>query len=280
MSLRNLPEIKAFERPAGLSWDVPSDALARWSGGPMAAEADDPATLSLYDVIGEDPWTGGGWTARRVAGVLRAVGQRDVTVNINSPGGDFFEGLAIFNVLREHPAKVTVKVMGLAASAASVVAMAGDDIRMGLGSFLMIHNAWTIAIGNRHDMRAAADVLEPFDTAMVDIYAARSGQKRDAIAALMDADSWLPASEAKAKGFADAVDDLPAPAASAAVRPEIAAKRRLDAILAQQGMPRSERRALLRDLSPGTHDAAGPATPCAGANLTAAMRSLLATIQS
>ncbi|AWK85037.1 head maturation protease, ClpP-related [Azospirillum thermophilum] len=277
MSLRSLPEVKAFDRPDGLSWDAPSDALARWSGGPMAAEADDPSTISLYDVIGEDAWTGGGWTAKRMAGALRAIGKKDVTVNVNSPGGDFFEGLAIFNLLREHPAKVTVKVMGYAASAASVIAMAGDEIRMGAGSFLMIHNAWAVAIGNRHDMRAAADVLEPFDAAMADIYAARTGQKREDVAAMMDAETWLGAGDAVAKGFADVVEDMPEPAVSASLRPEIAARRRIDALLAKQGVPRSERRAMLREAS-GTHDAAGTATPRAGL-LTASLADLLITIK-
>lgn len=72
----------------------------------------------------------------------------DVTVNINSPGGDMFEGLAIYNLLREYQGKVTVKVLGIAASAASVIAMAGDDIQIGRGAFLMIHNCWVVAMGS------------------------------------------------------------------------------------------------------------------------------------
>lgn len=279
MSLRTLPDIKAFSRPDGLTWDAPSNALARWSAEPLAAEADDLSTISLYDVIGEDSWSGGGWTAKRMAGTLRAIGKADVTVNINSPGGDFFEGLALFNLLREHPAKVTVKVMGLAASAASVIAMAGDEIRMGAGSFLMIHNAWAVAIGNRHDMRAAADVLEPFDSAMADIYAARTGQERKAVAKLLDAETWLGATDAVAQGFADTVEDLPSSTgSSAAITPAVTAKRRIDALLAQQGLPRSERRSLLREVT-GTHDAAGSeATPRAG-QLTAALADLLTSIR-
>jgi ATP-dependent Clp protease, protease subunit len=276
MSLRKLPEIKAFDRPEGVSWDAPSDALSRWSAGVMAAEADNPATISLYDVIGEDLWTGGGWTAKRMAGVLRAIGNQDITVNINSPGGDFFEGLAIFNLLREHPAKVTIKVMGLAASAASVIAMAGDEIRMGAGSFLMIHNAWVVAIGNQHDMRDAANVLEPFDAAMADIYAARTGQKRNDVEKLMDAETWLGAGDAVSKGFADAVENMPTSTASASIHPKIAAKRRIDAMLSRQGLPRSERRALMRELV-GMQDAAAPAMPCAG-DLSDALSGLLSTI--
>ena len=109
-----------------------------------------------------------------------------MVVNINSPGGDFFEGVAIYNLLREHQGRVTVQVMGLAASAASVIAMAGDQILMGDGSFLMIHNAWAVAIGNRHDMADAAKLLEPFDTAMAKVYAARSGVTEAEAARMMD----------------------------------------------------------------------------------------------
>lgn len=275
MSLRKLPEVKAFERPSGLEWDAPSDALARWE--PLAAEVDDPATISLYDVIGEDWFSGDGWTAKRMAGVLRAIGARDVTVNINSPGGDMFEGLAIYNLLREHPAKVTVRVMGIAASAASVIAMAGDEVLMGAGTFLMIHNAWGVVIGNRNDMRAAADIFEKFDASMADIYVARTGQKAAAIAEMMDAETYITAKEAVSGGFADAVTDLPAASASAGLSPELAAKRRVEALLAKQGVPRSERRSMLRELS-GTHDAAGDATPRAGDDLTASLRSLLSTL--
>lgn len=275
MSLRKLPEAKAFERPAGLEWDAPSDVLARWE--PMAAEADDPATISLYDVIGEDWYSGDGWTAKRMAGALRAIGKKDVAVNINSPGGDMFEGLAIYNLLREHPAKVTVKVMGIAASAASIIAMAGDEIQMGGGTFLMIHNAWGIVIGNRNDMRDAADIFEKFDASMADIYAARTGKKVADIAALMDAETYIAAREAVEGGFADSVSDMKDAAASLRSRPELSAKRRVDALLAKQGVPRTERRSLIRNLS-GTHDAADPATLRAGEDLTASLRSLLTTL--
>lgn len=247
MSLRKLPslEVKALD---GLTWDAPSDALARWSQT-HAAEADDPNVISIYDVIGADPWTGEGVTDKRVAGALRKIGPNEVTVNINSPGGSFFDGLAIYNLLREHPAKVTVKVMGMAASAASVIAMAGDEIKMGAGTFLMIHNAWAVAIGNRHDMEAAAKVLEPFDRAMAELYAARAGTEVSDIEAMMDAETWLTAKDAIDAGLADEVFNLPAQKDKEQARADVSAKRKLDAILAQQGMPRSERRRLMRDLS-------------------------------
>lgn len=89
------------------------------------------------------------------------MGGENVTVNINSPGGDMFEGLAIYNLLREYSGKVTVKVLGIAASAASIIAMAGDEIQIGRGAFLMIHNCWIVMIGNRHDLAKAAIDIEP-----------------------------------------------------------------------------------------------------------------------
>jgi ATP-dependent Clp protease protease subunit len=135
--------------------------------------------ITMFDTIGEDFWTGGGITAKKVSAQLRAIGDRPVTVQINSPGGDMFEGIAIYNVLREHQQDITVQVMGMAASAASIIAMAGDTVEIGAASFFMIHNAWVLAIGNRHDMAETATWLEPFDAAMRDVYAARTGLKAD-----------------------------------------------------------------------------------------------------
>src|SRR5690606_15536984 len=120
-------------------------ALSRWNPGVRAAAEDSETSITIYDVIGEDYWTGGGVTVSRIDGALRKIGNRDVTVFINSPGGDVFEGIAIYNRLREPPANVTVKIMGLAASAASIIAMAGDRIEIGTASFLMVHNAWVVA---------------------------------------------------------------------------------------------------------------------------------------
>ncbi len=277
MTVRRLPAARAPERRAGLDWDAPSSALDRWAELPMAAEADAGATISIYDVIGEDWWTGEGFIAKRAAAALRGIGPNPVTVQINSPGGDMFEGVAIYNLLREHPAEVKVKVMGLAASAASVIAMAGDTIEMGVGTFLMIHNAWGVVVGNRNDFRAAAEMFDEFDGAMADIYVARTGQDRAEVAAMMDAERWLRAEEAMAKGFADATFDGPDETTPPAARADISARRRIDATLAKTGMPRSERRRLMRDAA-GTPSAAGTATPGAGLDLGAATR-LLATLK-
>lgn len=282
MSLRPLPAIQAFTRPDGMTWDAPAEAMERWTPF-AAADSDDPADISIYDVIGEDPWSGGGWTARRMAGVLRNVGTREVTVSINSPGGDVFEGIAIYNLLREHKARVNMRVMGLAASAASLVAMAGDDIRMGAGTMLMVHNAWGLTVGNRHDHADAIGVLQPIDEAMADIYAARTGKPKKKMAELMDAETWMAASQAVEQGFADGVLDAPAPP-QAAAKPGVMARHQLDVILAKSGMPRSERRRLMRDLtSDGTPGAAAAsATRDAGLSAAAApsLQQLLATLRT
>ena len=283
MSLRKLPEARTFPRPQNYQWDAPSDVLTKWAEHPLAAVpgADGDTTISLFDVIGEDGWSGGGVTANRISAALRSIGSKDITVRINSPGGDMFEGIAIYNLLRVHPAKVTVEVLGWAASAASVIAMAGDEIRMGLGSFMMVHNAWGVVIGNRHDMRDAATLFDQFDAAIADIYQARTGMKRADIEQLMDAETFMAAAQTVEYGFADVVDDAQIHAetnASAQVRPEIQARRRIDAALAKQGVSRTERRKMFNQIA-GMHDAADTATHDAGFH-AAAIQRLIDTIRS
>lgn len=279
MSLRDLPAAPSFQRPANYQFDAPSDVLAKWSERPLAAESDDPNTISIYDVIGEDMWTGGGFTAKRMSAALRSIGKNSVTVKINSPGGDMFEGIAIYNLLREHPAKVTIDVMGWAASAGSIIAMAGDEIRMGLGTFMMVHNAWGVVVGNRHDMAEGSKLFEGFDSAIVDIYEARTGMSRKAIEKLMDAESFMGPTEAVEKGFADSVaDDLKSEDEVKNHSPAIAARNRLDVILAKAGVPRVERRKMLREVA-STLDAAGTVTPSAGPN-PASIRELIDILKS
>ena len=274
MSLRNLPEGKTFQRPQNFQWDAPSDVLASWSDTPRAAgDSAGDNVISIFDVIGEDWWTGGGFTAKRAAAALRAIGERDVVVQLNSPGGDMFEAIAIYNMLRAHNGKVSVQVMGWAASAASIIAMAGDEITMGLGSFMMVHNAWGMVVGNRHDLAEAATLFEGFDSAIADIYEARTGVDRKAIVKLMDSETFMGASDAVANKFADRVDEglrLEASAQNSAENEQIRAKRRIDAALAKDGLPRSERRKMLAELKGGMHDAAPTTMRAAGADIAAA----------
>jgi ATP-dependent protease ClpP protease subunit len=264
MSNRVLPKA-SFSVRSDLRTTVVPKALDRWRPEVQSKDGDSDNTISVLDVIGEDFWTGGGVTVNRVSAALRQIGKRDVVVNINSPGGDFFEGLAIYNVLREHPAKVTVKVLGIAASAASVIAMAGDEVQIARAGFLMIHNTWIMAMGDRNALREAADWLEPFDQVSVDIYAARTGMEPKDITKMLDRETWIGGTEAVDKGFAD--DFLPADAIDDKTKNStgrsIKAESQIDQILARAGVPRSERRNLVSALRGGTPSAAATDTPSA-----------------
>lgn len=256
---RNLPLAYNGLPLSGVKYDLSPKALEQWNPAIKAAESDN--TISIFDVIGQDYWTGEGVTAKRIAGALRAIGDKDVTVLVNSPGGDMFEGLAIYNLLREHKGEVTVKVLGLAASAASVIAMAGDNIQVARAGFLMIHNAWILVAGNRHDMRDYADYLEPFDRSMADLYSARTGIEFKEMQKIMDAESWIGGSDAVDQGFADAL--LDSDQIQIDENSDAKAEVRLEIALAKAGMPRTERRKLLAEYKAVTPRADSNDTPCA-----------------
>lgn len=274
MSLRNLPELMAAQLPEICAFEPDAEVLGRWNNGLQAAETSNN-TISILDQIGAD-FFGEGITAKRVAAALRSIGSNDVVVEINSPGGDFFEGVAIYNALRAHPHKVTVRVLGLAASAASIIAMAGDDIEIGRAGFLMVHNAWVLARGNRHDLAAAAETMAPFDEAMASVYSARADVSRETAAEWMDSETWFNGEEAIEHGLADAL--LPADAVTDAEPQASNAVRTIDRALAKVGMPRSERRPLISALKGGTHDAAPTVTHDAD-ELNAALLRLKSTLE-
>ena len=257
MTIKKLPGAPEGRVHSGVSSHLSPRAFDRWNPGVQAAAADDEErSISVYDVIGQDYWTGEGVTAKRVAGALRSMGSGPVTVNVNSPGGDMFEGLAIYNLLREHKGEVTVKVLGLAASAASIIAMAGDHVQIARAGFLMIHNAWTWAAGNRHDFREYADYLEPFDAAMADVYVARTGQDAKSIEKMMDGETWIGGSKAIEQGFADSLlasDEVEA----GSEKPTALAVRRLENALRASGIPRSEAMRLISEFKASLRDAAG-----------------------
>lgn len=281
MSIRELPQACCPQRPQNFQWDAPSDVLARWAETPRAASSEDDATITIYDVIGEDWWSGEGFTAKRASAALRSIGARDVTVNINSPGGDMFEGIAIYNMFAAHQGKVTVNVMGLAASAASIIAMAGDTIAMGTGSQLMIHNAWGVVIGNANDMRGAADIFSGFDASLAEIYHARTGMKTAEIAALMDAETFMNAADAIRRGFADTMTaDEPAPAsASNSMDRSLMARRQTEAALARAGFSRSDRQQMIAALGSAQRDAStSTAARDAGDPMTG-LQALIATLK-
>ena len=244
MTKKRLPVAPAGRPCAGVTCEPLPSALERWNGGLKAAASEDNS-ISVFDVIGKDYWGKG--VSAKLAGALRSMNGADVTVNINSPGGDMFEGLAIYNLLREYPGKVTVKVLGLAASGASIIAMAGDEIQIGRGAFLMIHNCWVVAVGNRHDFAAMAENMAPFDNAMADIYSARSGLDSDTVKQMMDDESYIGGSDAIEKGLADSL--LSSDAVTSDEDSPAAALRKLDSLLAKANTPRSERRKLLKALT-------------------------------
>lgn len=261
MSIRDLPAAQIGAR-TGVRSDIGTKVIERWNPDVRAATEEEPdSSISILDVIGQD-WWGEGVTAKRISAALRQIGKRDVVVNINSPGGDFFEGLAIYNALREHPAKVTVKILGLAASAASVIAMAGDEVLIGRAGFLMIHNTWVVAAGDRHALRDVADWLEPFDLASVDIYAARSGLDAKKLGQMLDRETWIGGQAAVDQGFADGL--LSADQVEASARQEgearIRAEKKFDLLAARAGLSRGAARELLAELKGGKPGAAPTGT--------------------
>lgn len=166
----------------------------------LKAAADKTPVLSIFDDIGAY-----GVSAKSFLNDLRTVTTDEVDVEINSPGGDVFAGLAIYNGLRASGKKINVKVLGLAASAASLVAMAGDTIEMPENAFMMIHNPWGFAMGGADEMRNTADVLDKIGAGIVSTYAKRTGKSAEEIAALLDAETWMTAQEAVDAGFATSV---------------------------------------------------------------------------
>jgi ATP-dependent Clp endopeptidase proteolytic subunit ClpP len=180
---------KARRAPAGADWFRIENA------------AGDAVEVSIYDEIGY--W---GTTAKDFAAQLAGIDAKKITLRVNSPGGDVFDGIAIFNAIKRHPAACTAVVDGLAASAASFIVQAADTIVMAEASQMMIHDAWGLAMGNAADMLAMADVLDKASASIAGIYAARSGRALDSIRADMQAESWYTASEAVDAGLADQVD--------------------------------------------------------------------------
>lgn len=197
-----------------------------------AAEGDAPTEILLYDEIGY--W---GVTDKDFALALAQAGNGPIKLRINSPGGDVFHGYAIYNMLVAHPADVEVVIDGLAASAASFIAMAGTTISMAETSMLMIHNAWGIVVGDRNDMLETAAVMEKIDGQLAAIYAAKCGKPATDISTMMDTETWLTSTEAKDAGMCDAVLALPKKETTNAVRIKIEGRVKAMAKTIQSSLP-------------------------------------------
>jgi ATP-dependent protease ClpP protease subunit len=169
------------------------------------AASEDEAEVMLYDEIGG--WWG--YTADEFIAELRGVTAPNLRVRINSPGGSVFEGIAIANALRSHPANVTVQVDGIAASIASVIAMAGDRIEMAPNTMLMIHDASGLCVGNATDMQEMAELLDLISDNIADAYAARAGGTRAEWRDRMRAETWYLPDDAVEAGLADEATTTP-----------------------------------------------------------------------
>ncbi|WP_207458646.1 head maturation protease, ClpP-related [Azospirillum sp. SYSU D00513] len=283
MSLRKLPEIKAFQHSDILQFDAPDDAVEQFNAEIQAAGDQGDNVIAIYGPIGRDPFTDVDNTERRISAALRSIGRKDVTVNVNSPGGNFLSGLAIYNLLRAHPAKVTVNVLAMAGSAASVIAMAGDEVLMADGAFIMVHNASAVVMGNKYDAKDAVELLAEVDDGMAEIYAARAGVTKAEAAGWMDKGrgkgTMFNASAAIERGLADG--KLPAGAikVSADASKRIPVERVIERALTARGLSSAEAKATVSELKSGMRDAAANVTRDAD-GIKAAIERLRTTIRT
>ena len=161
-------------------------------------------TLTLNGTIAETSWFDDEISPQMFKDDLDS-GTGDITVWINSPGGDCVAAAQIYNMLTAYDGKVTVKIDGIAASAASVIAMAGDEVLMSPVSMMMIHNPATIAMGDHSDMQKAMDMLNEVKESIINAYVVKTGQSRAKLSHLMDAETWMDANKAVELGFADGI---------------------------------------------------------------------------
>lgn len=167
-------------------------------------EAQNNTEITIYGTIGN--WWNDSISASDIDNLLKDI-TGDIVVNLNSPGGDAFDGIAIYNRLKKHNGIVTINVDGWACSAASVLMMAGDVINMGLGSMVMIHEASSLVWGTKTEMRKEADVLDQLEEGIIDIYMTKANVSREEIRQMVDAETWFSASKAKENGFATVVEE-------------------------------------------------------------------------
>ena len=267
------PEIE--ELGTGSDWKFETTALAAdFRHFEVRALASSQPTISIFDYIGDDG-DGGGVGTKKIAAILRQIGDKPITVEINSPGGNYFEGVAIYNLLRRHSQPVSVQILGIAASAASVIAMAGDEIAIAHNAEIMIHEARGLFFGTKSEMKDGYETLGRIDDAMTSTYAARSGrEKAEFDRMIAGKDVFFRGQEAIDMGLADALMEREAEMPVYAAADEFPSdKASLDRYLAKQDMPRTQRRDLYRAM--GTQNAAEPATPNAGNEPQADLSSLL-----
>lgn len=184
--------------------------MGGWSNIPnrgyQAKKKDDTAEILIFEQIGKSWWDDSGVGAKEFTEDLKALGDvKSINVRINSPGGDVFEADAIYSALNNHPATINVFIDGIAASAASYIAMAGDSISIAEHAKFMIHSAWGFAMGNADDMRATADILDVVDSGIRIIYQRRTKHAESKIKDWMKAETWWVGQAAIDDKFADSL---------------------------------------------------------------------------
>ncbi len=177
--------------------------------------------IEVYDVIGEDPWFGGGISAKQFRADLKEKASKAtlIQLRLNSPGGSVTEGAAMLTALDEHPARIEASVDGLAASAASVLAMAADRITIGSNALLMIHNPYAGILGDAEELRHTAGILDKIQTQIVDAYMRHATVSKRQISDWMKAETWFTGQEAVDAGLAHEVTGQVSLAACAGIDP-------------------------------------------------------------
>jgi ATP-dependent Clp endopeptidase proteolytic subunit ClpP len=168
-----------------------------------ANSAGETSTIQIFDQIGEDWYGGSGLSAKQFSDVLNEIGNGPLLIEINSPGGNVWDGLSIYNQLRGRKAPVTTRVVGIAASIASIIALAGDRVEMADAALMMIHDPSGMASGTSEDMRKMADALDQHAEVLVGVYAKKTGKSPESIRAAMKAETWFTTAEALAFGLVD-----------------------------------------------------------------------------
>jgi ATP-dependent Clp protease, protease subunit len=164
-------------------------------------------TIFLYDVIGGDDFFGGGISAKGFVEQLQQLGGAPLNIRINSPGGDVFDGLAMFNALVRYPAAVNVFIDGMAWSIAGVIAMAGDTVAIAANAMFMIHDPAVLMLGTADELRVMADNLDTTKENLIDAYQRQTNAGREKLADWMTAETWFSAEETVAAGFAQQIDE-------------------------------------------------------------------------
>lgn len=231
-----------------------------WFSIKNAAADPDTAEISIYDTIGSY-----GLTAKDFIGQLKATNAKNIDLHINSPGGSVFDGNAIFNALQRHPANITTHVDGLAASIASVIAMAGDVVHMPANALMMIHNPSDMAFGGADDMRQCADLLDKVKGTIISAYDQKTGLGSDKLGQMMDDETWMTAGEAYELGFADSIGEPVTATACFDLKPKVDKTKggmALKDILAKLGktQPKAEEKAVVKTDETTKTEGSDPAT--------------------